>query len=224
MVKYFIVVSHPEPKSFNMAMFHGAVEALTKAGHEVKTTNLYEAEFDPRSSRKNFTTTKNPDFLKLQIEEAHASEHHGFAPDVEAELQKLEWCDVLIFQFPLWWFALPAPLKGWVDRVFVAGRAYGGGKLYENGVFKGKKAILSFTTGGPEAAYAPGGFNGDINGILRPIHRGVFEFCGFSVLAPNPVYSAAHGTDDDRRKKLEEWQQRVVKLHEEKPIVVGIYQ
>jgi Flavodoxin-like fold len=38
------------------------------------------------------------------------------------EMQNLEWCDTLIFSFPLWRFGMPAILKGWVDRVFAYGR------------------------------------------------------------------------------------------------------
>jgi NAD(P)H dehydrogenase (quinone) len=37
-------------------------------------------------------------------------------------MEKLLWCDALIFQFLLWWFGLPAMLKGWVDRVFAMRR------------------------------------------------------------------------------------------------------
>jgi NAD(P)H dehydrogenase (quinone) len=33
-------------------------------------------------------------------------------------MQKIEWCDLMIWQFPLWWFSVPAILKGWFDRVF----------------------------------------------------------------------------------------------------------
>ena len=55
-------------------------------------------------------------------------------------MDKLFWCDALILQFPLWWFSLPAMLKGWVDRVFASGgRIYGGGKWYDRGVFAGKR-------------------------------------------------------------------------------------
>jgi hypothetical protein len=82
-------------------------------------------------------------------------------------------CDLMIWQFPLWWFGVPAILKGWVDRVFAMGRTYGGERFYENGVFKGKRALLSVTTGGPEAVYQKGGWNGDIQAILRPIQRGM---------------------------------------------------
>jgi hypothetical protein len=49
----------------------------------------------------------------------------------------------------LWWFGLPAALKGWAERVFAMGRTYGGGHIDETGVFRGKRALLSLTTGGP---------------------------------------------------------------------------
>jgi NAD(P)H dehydrogenase (quinone) len=52
--------------------------------------------------------------------------------------------------------------------------------------------MLSLTTGGPQEAYQPDGFNGDIHAILRPIHRGMLEFTGFSVLQPQIVYTPAH--------------------------------
>ena len=64
---------------------------------------------------------------------------------------------------------MPAILKGWVDRTFAMGRIYGGGKMYANGVFKGKKAMVSITTGGPDpSSYAPGGYQGDIYSTSRP--------------------------------------------------------
>ena len=86
------------------------------------TSDLYRMRFNPVSDRRNFTTVKDADCLKLQVEEAWASESGGFAPDIEAELRKLEACDLLILQFPLWWFGLPAIMKGWVDRVLAMGR------------------------------------------------------------------------------------------------------
>jgi NAD(P)H dehydrogenase (quinone) len=68
------------------------------------------------SGRHNFTSVVNPDFLKQQPEEVYASEHDTFSPDIKEAIDSIDWCDVLIFQFPLWWFGLPAILKGWVDR------------------------------------------------------------------------------------------------------------
>ena len=95
-------------------------------------------------------------YLRRQVEEAHASEVGGFAPDLEKEIRRLEVCDMLIFSFPLWWFGMPAILKGWVDRVFASRRIYGGGKIYETGLGRAQKRalILMTTGGGPDSTNA----------------------------------------------------------------------
>ena len=219
----FIINAHAEPKSFNGAMFRAAHETMSAAGHSVQVSDLYAMKFDPVSDRRNFTTVKDAEYFKQQIEEMHATEAGGFAPDVEAELRKAERCDLMIWQFPLWWFGLPAILKGWVDRVFAMGRTYGGDRFYENGVFKGKRAMLSVTTGGPADAYLAGGFNGDIHAILRPIHRGMLRFTGWEVLAPNIVYGPVRLSEDERLASLNAWAARLHAVEEEKPIEVGEY-
>ncbi len=222
-MKVFVVYWHPEPQSFNNAMFHTACETLADAGNEVRTSDLHEMCFDPVSSRKNFKTVKDPDYLKLQLEEMYATEVKGFSEDVDSEMGKIEWCDLMIWQFPLWWFGLPAVLKGWVDRVFAMGRIYGGDRIYETGVFRGKRALLSLTTGGPEEVYRKDGFNGDINAILRPIHRGMLQFVGFDVLALQIVYAPVRMTDEQRAQQLANYAARLKRIGEESPIEVGIY-
>ena len=222
-MKAFLVLAHPEPRSFNGAMFRTAAETLRAEGHEVHTSDLHAMQWNPVSDRRNFVTVKDPDFLKLQIEEAHASEVGGFAPVIETELEKLEDCDLMIWQFPLWWFGLPAILKGWADRVLAMGRTYGNGRIYEKGVFRGKRALLSLTTGGPAEAYAPDGFNGDIMGILRPVHRGVLQFVGFDVLAPQIVYGPVRVDEARRKEWLEAWAGRLRGIADEAPIQVGRY-
>jgi NAD(P)H dehydrogenase (quinone) len=178
----FLVLAHPEPKSFNGALLREAHRILIKLGHSVQTSDLYSIGFNPVSNRHNFTTVKDPDFFKPQTEEVYASEVGGFAPDLETELQKIEWCDLMIWQFPLWWFGLPAILKGWVDRTFAMGRTYGNGRFYETGVFKGKRALLSLTTGGATSHYEKGGWNGDIHSTCVRFNAGyssspAFQYC-----------------------------------------------
>jgi NAD(P)H dehydrogenase (quinone) len=180
-------------------------------------------QFNPVSGRHNFTTVKDPDYFRPQVEEKFATEISGFAPDLEQELQKLEWCDLMIWQFPLWWFGLPAILKGWADRVLAMGRAYGRGRMYDTGVFRGKRALLSLTTGGGSQHYERGGFNGDIQSILRPIQRGIFEFTGFSVLPPHIVYGLNNMTEDQREEALAIYARRLVSIVDESPYVVGAY-
>jgi NAD(P)H dehydrogenase (quinone) len=206
-------------------MLRTAIATLETAGHQVQVSDLYAQPFEPVSDRHNFTTVQNPTYFKQQREELYAAAHQGFVAEVEAELKKLAWCDIMIWQFPLWWFGVPAVLKGWVDRVFALGRAYGAGQFYENGVFRGKRALLSLTTGSgsPAEAYQPGGLQGDLLGILRPLHRGMLQFTGFTVLAPHVVYGPARLSDEQRAAELAAWATRLPGLAEEVPLVVGTY-
>lgn len=214
-----LVHAHPESKSFNAALRDTAVETLAQHGHEVRLTDLYAEAFHAPSDRRNFTTTKDPAFLKLQMEEMHASANNGFAPDIEREIARLEWCDALILQFPLWWFGMPAILKGWVDRVFASGRVYGGGKWYETGIGASRKrALVSMTTGGPPPMYSGAGLNPALDAVLLPIHHGVFWFNGFLTLEPFVAWSAARVGDDGRRAYLEAYRARLARLFDEPTI------
>ena len=217
-MKVFIVHAHHEPKSFNGALTEAAVAALTDAGHEVRVSDLYAMDFDPISDRRNFTTVGEADYLKQQVEESHASKNDGFAADIEAELEKLDWCDVLIFQFPIWWFGLPAILKGWVDRVFAMERIYGGGRWFDDGYFKGRQAMLSFTTGGGPGAFSENGIVGDIHAHLHPINYGILRFVGFDVLPPFIAWGPARASDERRCANIEEYVARVLSIPETEPI------
>jgi NAD(P)H dehydrogenase (quinone) len=209
MSNVLIVHAHHEPQSFCSSMAKAAAETLTGLGHQVVFSDLHAMAFQPVSDRRNFTTTAVPDYLKQQREEAHATEHDGFAPELEAEIRKLEACDLLIFSFPLWWFGLPAILKGWVDRVFVYKRIYSRERWYENGVGKGKRAMVLMTTGGSAAKYGPGGLHPTMEKVLAPIHEGIFWFNGYAPLPPFVAWEAAHGTDAERHATLEKLRQRM---------------
>ena len=110
-MRVFIVHAHPEPRSFNGAMTRTAMDALQADGHEVEVSDLYAMQFNPVSDRRNFLQHKDPHIFKQQQEEIHAAERHGFAAEIAVEMDKLRWCDLLILQFPLWWFGLPGILK-----------------------------------------------------------------------------------------------------------------
>ena len=211
-MRIFIVHAHHEPTSFNGAMTHEATVVLTSAGHEVVVSDLYAMGFDPVSDRRNFITVKNPERLKQQDEEAYASERNGYAADVQAEMDKLAWCDVLIFQFPIWWLGMPAILKGWVDRVFAVGRTYGGGRYFDRGVFTGKRAMCSVTVGGPPDVYSEIGIYGPIPPILFPINHGILNFVGFTVIEPFVVYSPSRISLEERAAYLASYRERLLSL------------
>jgi NAD(P)H dehydrogenase (quinone) len=211
-MRTFIVHAHHEPTSFNGAMTQMAITALCAAGHEVVVSDLYAMSFDPVSDRRNFTTVKDPGQLKQQNEEAYASEHNGFVPEIQAEMDKLMWCDALILQFPLWWLGLPAILKGWVDRVLAVGRAYGGGRYFSKGVFSSKRAMCSVTVGGPAEAYSRDGAYGPLAPILFPINHGILGFVGFTVLEPFVVHAPARLHPDERTALIADYRDRLLSL------------
>ena len=218
--KVLIVSAHPEQASFCMSLKNTAIEYLLANNCEVKESDLYALGFNPVGDKSDFKSVSNPDFFKYQTEQLNASQHDLFVDDLKLEMDKLEWCDILIFNFPLWWFGLPAILKGWVDRVFAMGMVYGAGKgVYDSGVFGQKTAFVLMTTGGPEQSYTEDGRNGNIDTILFPIHHGMFYFTGMTVLAPFISLGPARMTDAERHNELERLREYLKTLDNQK----GIY-
>lgn len=217
-MKVLIVYAHQEPKSFNGAMLERAQSALTRQGHEVRVSDLYAMGFKAVADAADFEGRANPDFFKYQAEQTAAVKAGTLAADIRAEQEKVFWCDLLVLQFPLWWFGLPAIMKGWVDRVFTMGNVYGSGLLYDTAGFRGRRAMLALTTGGPPTMYAPNGRNGDIEKILFPINHGMLAFTGFTVLQPFVAWSVARAGDDARRAYLDEYEARLLAAPSATPI------
>ena len=217
-MKILIVYAHPEPRSFNAAMKNLAVEVLAGAGHEVQVSDLYAMKFDPAGGPGDFLELEDPNCFRYQREQVHATAADLFAPELRAEMSKLVWADFVIFQFPLWWFSLPAILKGWVDRVFAMGFSYNLGQSYEKGVFLGKRAMLSFTTGGPAATYGETGKNGSLEGLLRHVQYGMLHFIGMDVLPPFIAYSASRVAPEQREAYLAEYRKRLLSVDATQPI------
>ncbi len=206
-----IVYAHPEPRSFNGAMKDRAVATLESMGWVVEVSDLHAMSFDPLPRRTDFADPENADFFKYQAEQAHAATlENGFAPDIRAELDKLLRAELLILQFPLWWFSVPAILKGWVDRVFAMGVIYGGDVgFYSRGRLRGRRAMLAFTTGGPPEMYGTTGLNGRVDVVLWPLQNGVLNFVGYDVLPHFHAPGPARADDATRAAMLDAWGHRL---------------
>jgi NAD(P)H dehydrogenase (quinone) len=220
-MKILIVHAHHEPKSFSSALARRAEQTLIAQGHSVDFADLYAEKFNPVSDLRNFSTVADADYLKQQTEEAHATEVGGFSPEIEEEIQRLDRCDVLIFSFPLWWFGMPAILKGWVDRVFAYARIYGGANIYETGLGKSqKRGLVLMTTGGGPDVYGGYGVNPSLNTILAPVQHGVFWFNGFLPLTPFVAWSPARVSAEERAEYLEAIDARLQNITTEPPQVL----
>ena len=195
-MKVLLVFAHPEPRSLNGALRDVAIRELEAQGHEVRVSDLYADGWKSEVDRADFPWL-TPDAQLLPIAASKkAFEANTLTEDVKAEIEKLLWADTLILQFPLWWFTMPAILKGWVDRVFAYGFAYGVGEhsdkrwgdRYGEGTLIGKRAMLIVTAGGWEEHYTARGINGPIDDLLFPINHGILYYPGYEVLPPFVVY------------------------------------
>lgn len=191
-----LVYAHPEPRSLNGALRDFTVRRLEQAGHTVEVSDLYAMRWKAVLDADDSLDGPAADRFDPVPDSRRAFENGRQSPDIAAEQDKLRRADALILQFPLWWFSMPAILKGWVERVYANGYAYGVGEhsdthwgdRYGQGVMTGKRAMLIVTAGGWESHYAPRGVNGPIDDLLFPIQHGVLFYPGFSVLPPFVVY------------------------------------
>jgi len=218
-MRVLIVYAHPEPASFNGAMKDLAVATLAGAGHAVTVSDLYAQGFNPVAGSHDFTGRADPARLDVGTEQAHAARTAGFAPDVQAEIDKLLAAELLILQFPFWWYSVPAMLKGWIDRVFAYGVAYDFGRTWDQGVFRGRRAMLSFTTSAPPTSSLPDGRNGDLERTLWPLHAGVLALCGYDVLQPFVAHAVRWVDPDHRQVLLEAYRQRLLHIGDDQALV-----
>ncbi|MEU2878439.1 NAD(P)H-dependent oxidoreductase, partial [Streptomyces sp. NPDC007070] len=197
-----IVHAHPEPHSFSTAQMTAAARTLSDAGYRVEIVDLYAEGWAPVLGRDEFAPVDGP--FKPQAEQLRAVADGTLDATVRAHLDRLLAADLLVLSFPLWWFSLPAVLKGWIDRVFVMGGVFGGQHgLFEQAALAGRRAMLLVTTGGSRESFQPGGMLGAMDDFLFHIHRGMLEFVGYRVLAPVITYGPAHLTEEERAAALD---------------------
>ncbi|NXU35301.1 NQO2 dehydrogenase, partial [Drymodes brunneopygia] len=222
--KVLIVYAHQEPKSFNGSLLKIAVEELTKQGCSVgRTINNVLLNFPPASPQNDSSLLPtghlhNPEAFNYAVETWEAYKRGGLSKDLVEEQKKVQEADLLIFQFPLFWFSMPAILKGWMDRVLVQGFAYDLTKANGGGLLQDKLCLFSFTTGGNQEMYSNEAFCGDIRYVLWPMQHGIMHFCGVKVLEPHICYAPEHVSEEKRKEMLTAWTQRLKTLWKEEPI------
>ncbi|MGW4243203.1 NAD(P)H-dependent oxidoreductase [Nocardia sp. NPDC004722] len=224
-MKTLIVYAHPEPRSLNGSLKDLAVSTLETAGHEVRVSDLYAMGWKATVDAADYGPDASSP-LRVAADSGRAFDAGTLTADVRAEQEKLLWADTVIFQFPLWWYTMPAILKGWVDRVFTYNFAYGVGEhndvqygeRFGEGTLVGRRALLSVTVGGPESHYTARGINGPIDDLLFPIQHGILYYPGIEVLPPFVLYRTDRMTAEDFPDVAKAWEQRLLTLDSTEPI------
>jgi NAD(P)H dehydrogenase (quinone) len=191
-----LVHAHPEPRSLNGSLKEFAIRRLAAAGHAVEVSDLYAMRWKAALDADDGPALAPEARFDASLHSKTAFDGGTQSDDIAREQDKLRRADAVILQFPLWWFSMPAILKGWVDRVYACGFAYGVGEhsdthwgdRYGEGTLAGKRAMLVVTTGGWASHYAPRGINGPIDDLLFPIQHGILFYPGFDVLPPHVIH------------------------------------
>ncbi len=160
-----VVMAHPAGPSLTRSVASAILDAGTALGHTVELLDLVAEGFDPVFG---------------------PADHAAFTaagptpPDVRREQQRIDRADHLVLVHPVYWWSMPAVLKGWIDRVFVSGWAFE--ENADGGIVKklGRLNVHLIALAGASAAtYAKHGYR---DAMRVQIDHGIFEFCGAPVV------------------------------------------
>ncbi|MFF3765651.1 NAD(P)H-dependent oxidoreductase [Streptomyces sp. NPDC001922] len=220
------VFAHPEQRSLSGSLRDEGVRALTEAGHACRMSDLYAMGWKATVDRDDYPRHDPEERLIIGTASRQAHRTGTLSPDIRAEQEKLDWADTVVLQFPLWWYSAPAILKGWFDRVFVKGFAYGvpdprrpGRNLrYGEGGLAGKRALVVVTVGSPEASFGPRGAHGQLDQVLFPLLHGTLWYTGMAVLPPVAVYGAERVSPEAYAEAATLLRERLTAIEDTPPI------
>ncbi|GHE57532.1 hypothetical protein GCM10017771_80370 [Streptomyces capitiformicae] len=162
-----LVLAHPRSASLTAVSGRRAQEHLERHGYTVDVLDLHGEGFDPRMSPEDEPDWDDP--------------HKRYSDEVHAHMARVDAADTLVVVFPVWWFDVPAILKGWVDRVWNHGLAYG----VDPSPLATKRILWLGLAGGSRAAYGEQGLDEMIDRHLRV---GISQFCGLKDIAVELIY------------------------------------
>ncbi|WP_100643708.1 NAD(P)H-dependent oxidoreductase [Alteromonas facilis] len=200
-MKVHLVIAHPEQGSFNFALHKIAMEVLKKESIKFEVSDLYEQNFNPVAGKSDTNNFPAEDLFQLAKAQRLAISSNSFVNSISQEQEKLASSDLLIFQFPLWWWSFPSILKGWIDRVLSSGFAYG-----NNAILGPKKVMYSITTGGANSEEELEYYKNKIDGLYQDI----FGFMGWEILPAFIAHGVQQKTDGERQLILANYQEHLL--------------
>ncbi len=188
MMRVLVVHCHPNPASLVSAAKDRALAGLAAAGHHVRLTDLYADGFGPA----------------MTAHERHTHKQPGVAPELQHYADDLAWAEALVLVYPTWWGGQPAMLKGWIDRVWVAGVAWelpAGAAVLRPRLTNVRRIVVVTTHGSPKHLNALQGENGK-----RVAFRAIRAMCSKRT---RTTWCAIYGLDRADDAKRRAWLDRV---------------
>ena len=123
-MKILLVLCHPRRNSLSGNVADAFAKGASEAGHKIDFLDLYGEKFNP--------------VLKVS-DEPNDGNLENYSKEVQEGFIRLNNNEAVVMVFPLWWWSMPAMLKGWIDRVWNYGLTYG---TSQHNIKKGAMLIL----------------------------------------------------------------------------------
>ena len=138
-MKTLLVLAHPRRSSLTGKVADAFAAAAGAKGHELEWADLAAENFDP--------------VLREADEPDWADDNKVYSEEVRREMRRIERNEATVMVFPVFWWSMPALLKGWIDRVWNNGWAYGARK------FPQRRVWMIGIAGTTQEAYAKRGYD-----------------------------------------------------------------
>ena len=169
-MKTLLVLAHPRNNSLTGAVADIFAAGLEGNGHQVELANLIEEGFDPILREDDEPEWDNP--------------RKQYSPAVHREMARIERNDSTLMIFPVYWWSVPAVLKGWIDRVWNNGWAYG------DASFPQRRVWMIGVAGNTASGFAERGYD---NAMSIQLETGVLDYCGVAERRLELLYGSIEG-------------------------------
>ena len=177
-----IVTAHPEETSLTHAVATRLAQSIAACDntHTIEVANLAQEGFNPCFTEADLTVHR----------------HKAASPlDVQHEQTRIGRADALVLVYPIYWWSMPALLKGWIDRVFSNGWAF---DFDPNGSLKknlGRLSVHLVGIGGADSlTYERYGYG---TAMKAQIDQGIFGYCGAKVHVSTLLLNSENSGADD---------------------------
>jgi NAD(P)H dehydrogenase (quinone) len=165
-----MVLAHTRRGSLTGQAADAFASAAATNGHAIEWADLHAEGFDPVLREADEPDWNDPNKV--------------YSPDVRREMARIERNDATVMVFPVWWWSMPAMLKGWIDRVWNNGWAYGERK------FPQRRAWMIGIAGTHHAGYQKRGYD---TALATQLDTGILGYCGIAEHRLELLYGSIEG-------------------------------
>lgn len=170
-MRVLLVLCHPRQQSLTSAVAQAFCTGAREQGHEIEWADLYREGFDP--------------VLRESDEPDRSFVGKRYSDSVQSEMARVDRNEAVVMVFPVWWWSVPAMLKGWIDRVWNRDWAYGARSLPH------RHGLMIGVASSSEASFAKRRY---IEAMRIQLETGTMAYCGIENSRLELLYESTRST------------------------------